>query len=100
MARLRNVTREPHEIDTEAGRFSVPAGAVLDQALSEEHLAAALKTRAFAVEDADEPEAPLALEAMSVPQLRALLKERGVTADRRWGRDRLLGLAQNTASAE
>ena len=99
MIKVVNISPGPRGLNTKAGPVMLAPGQGANVDLSEGELAASERTGWFTFEGQSAAETDPAYAAMTEDELQALLKDRGVAVDGRWGHDRLVAEAKKTQSA-
>lgn len=97
MIRVTNIAPGPRGLNTKDGPVMLAPGQEMDVNLAEGELASSKGTGWFTFEGQSAKETDKAYDAMSDDELRALLKDKGVIADGRWGHDKLAAEAKKAA---
>ncbi len=100
MIKVRNIAPGPRGLNTADGPVMLAPGQEGEVNLSEAELKSSKATGWFIFEGQSKKETDSAYAAMSEDELRALLKDKGVAADGRWGHDKLVAEAKKVAAKD
>lgn len=99
MIKATNLAPGPRGMNTKDGPVMLMPSQTLDVDLTAEELAVARKTGWFAFEGDSAKDVTASLDTMKDEELRALLADKGVQADGRWGHDKLVAEAKKVVGA-
>jgi hypothetical protein len=99
MIGVKNIAPGPRGLHSADGPAMLRPGESAEVEMTPEELAASKATGWFIFEGQSAKETDKAFDAMSDDELRALLKEKGVVADGRWGHDKLVAEAKKAVAA-
>lgn len=99
MIKVTNIAPGPRGLHTKDGPVMLAPGQTGDVDMVDAEIASAKGTGWFVFEGQSAKETDAAYDKMSDDELRAILKDKGIAADGRWGHDKLAIEAKKAMSA-
>lgn len=96
MIEVKNIAPGPRGLHTKDGPFMLGVGQTANLDMTAEEIKSSKATGWFVFEGQSAKEVDKAYDAMDDEELRALLADKGIAADGRWGHDKLVAEVKKT----